>query len=493
MAKVDWLGVASVLQEIGKMSEPNTLEKMQMEHELKMAQLDKKADQEVLKQQLKEQRELKKLNEKREFESLLKKVESYKGAIEGYETKISDIDKNISSMNIKGQKLNAGKGYAQIITDNDLAKKTGLQDSIVELENELGVWIDAYSEKKILENNVGRGKALYNAGVMQVDNEDGSKTVSFDTNNDQLIEKHEYEKALSSVMELELQLNPNADLRGLAEGFWSQHDEVDHIGELHDASQDKLDTSIKTHKALNPGGTGIIDKAKESHKLKKEKENLDNPILEELTHWNYNDLSEEESAQTVIKQKDKKNLDTVKTWLGTYGNYENIAKLTRSNKSEFLDSWEELKDRGLMHYGMNYELLRKELGKTPKWDGLAPEDDPQNRINPDYDFQFYNDEKFITRDLWDAVEGGRLNLFKNTGDFLSTEKGGVKNYHDNMLVKKAMFWVMNNWDKGIEGELGFEGQNTWDQYVRLIKNARRAFTTGQTVEAAGAKSAKEMF
>ena len=161
MAKVDWLGVASVLQEIGKMSEPNTLEKMQMEHELKMAQLDKKADQEVLKQQLKEQRELKKLNEKREFESLLKKVESYKGAIEGYETKISDIDKNISSMNIKGQKLNAGKGYAQIITDNDLAKKTGLQDSIVELENELGVWIDAYSEKKILENNEALKSNLY--------------------------------------------------------------------------------------------------------------------------------------------------------------------------------------------------------------------------------------------------------------------------------------------------------------------------------------------
>ena len=47
-----------------------------------------------------------------------------------------------------------------------------------------------------------------------------------------------------------------------------------------------------------------------------------------------------------------------------------------------------------------------------------------------------------------------------------------KVYHENMKVKKAMLYVMENWDKGREEELGVREQATFNAYVDLIEVVR---------------------
>lgn len=495
MSSVDWLGVASVLQELGKMSEPSTLDKMQFEWDIKKADREDKQAAALLKEQIKLNYENKKAERVERNKVLTQTIKDFKANITAAETDIAKMNDNLTGMNYDWSKLNKGnkpkgyyfpyskdnlkghKGYMQIIQDVDMFKMDGKMAVVEELSEGLRHTLDVANTANTVENNFTRGKTLYEAGALTVDGPDGSTAISFDQTDDQLIEKWEYSAALKNILEIEKELNPDADLRGLSEGFWSGHKENEHMKGLHDLEQEKHTTVKKQKESVKPEKT-IDLKAKEAIDLKQKKEAYEDPI-----QFTINDVEDGvETPKLIFKLSDTNDLATIDKMMKTYGTYDSIRKLSSDQKSGFLDAVERLRDGGKLHYALDFELLKNELSlanPSMKSLKLAPEDDELNVLGiDDYQFQDLNGEKFITRDLWDAAQNAKINLYKHNDEYLKTVEGQKRHYDDNMDIKKAMFYVMNNWKDYENDKLEFGPKNLFDGYVKVIKAARRSYFKG---------------
>ena len=168
---IDWLGVANVIQQIGKMAEPDAVDTLKAESEVRKAELEH--SEEIREKRLKKQREFDVLSSvvndiHRRYVEADAEVDALQEGFDqvGFDLgKIKPVNQSYNDDNQVGY----GKGVEKIIGDLDISSISGLREYKGRLEEELSQVLCAKIRTQEIQNNIEYGKKLFNKGMFTKD------------------------------------------------------------------------------------------------------------------------------------------------------------------------------------------------------------------------------------------------------------------------------------------------------------------------------------
>tara|TARA_Y100001973_G_scaffold28904_1_gene43537 strand:+ start:15214 stop:16566 length:1353 start_codon:yes stop_codon:yes gene_type:complete len=276
MSYVDWKGVSMAIAQLKELTEPNRMELMEREYELRAIENEKD----------------------RAFEQAKYRFDYWQDTHNKNAGKIDELEKNIRNMNASALKLKPEEQstqFSDIVESTDITTKNSLQTNNAHLEAAVGTQMTYLTELSDLYNNMMYGKQLRESQggdkfrMIKEPRTDGESSweedVAWDYDADGTISPEENEKALNSI--INMMANENQNTVGIREGFYSGYNPQDEKRQNVQHKRNLLALQEDEKTAGMSEDEKILQKAKKKKQLDDVVDKLNEPKEQEEAFEDY--------------------------------------------------------------------------------------------------------------------------------------------------------------------------------------------------------------